>query len=193
MSLVNITSNAENKSWPVAARGLCHHCAHKFDGIPVLVPIWDGTTYHLIGNYCSWNCAKSRVIETRPKRTSLTTLALFAYQISFRGRWCPERQQRKHPSTCPCHARFAGITPAGPKEDLQAFGGTRSIQAYRRGFLTIDSYDWISRFYNPRELADDNVPRHWLYTLDPIETRGMKVIPTEEDEDPIVLIKRRNV
>ena len=158
-----------------------------------MVPVWSGTLYHLRGLYCSWNCAKAHAIEqtkagTFPK--DATSLSLFAFQISFRGRHCPERT-RVHSSRCGCYSRFTGVVPAPPKEGLQAFGGNQTISEFRKGFLTIDSYEWVSRYYNPRELTrDPPIRKGYLYTLKPL--RRVRVLDAdEEEEDPVVLIKRR--
>jgi hypothetical protein len=79
---------------------------------------------------------------------------------------------------------------APDKESLQAFGGSSTIDEFRRGALTIDNYAWITRFYSPEELTPPTpVKREYLYTLKPL--RRVKVLDCEEDEDPVVLIKRR--
>lgn len=158
-----------------------------------MVPVWSGTCYHLRGNYCSWNCAKAHSIEQCkagkfPKDT--TSLALFAFQISFRGRNCKEKT-RVHSSRCGCYSRFTGVVPAGPKESLRAFGGDKTIENFRRGALTIDDYAWVTRYYSPRELTKDaRVRGSYLYTLEPL--KRVKVLDVDEEgEDPVVLIKRR--
>jgi hypothetical protein len=82
------------------------------------------------------------------------------------------------------------VVPAPPKEELQAFGGRSTIAEFRRGALTIDRYEWVTDFYNPRELMDETrIKKEYLYTLQPL--RRVRVIDCEEDEDPVVLIKRR--
>lgn len=157
----------------------------------MLVPVWRGTCYHLRGFYCSWSCAKSHATEQAkagafPK--DATSISLFAFQISFRGRHC-KHKTRVHPPGCGCHSRYTGVLPAPPKETLQAFGGSATIDQFRRGSLTIDSYEWVTRYYSPSELTrDPAVKREYLYTLKPI--RRARIIE-DEDEDPVVLIKRR--
>lgn len=156
-----------------------------------MAPAWSGTCYHLSGIYCSWNCAKSHTISKAkanhfPKH--LTPIGLFAFQISFRGRHCPQKT-RQHPIKCSCYTRYTGVVPAPDKEELLAFGGTKSIHEFRAGALTIDSYDWITRFYSPRELCPEKgVKPQYLYTMQPM--RRVKLLE-DEVEDPVVLIKRR--
>lgn len=56
--------------------------------------------------------------------------------------------------------------------------------------MTIDSYSWVTRYYSPVEkCAVPLVKREYLYTLKPL--RRTKLLDSEEDEDPVVLIKRR--
>lgn len=157
-----------------------------------MVPVWSGAHYHLRGNYCSWNCAKSHAVAQAkagsfPK--DATSLALFAFQISFRGRHC-QHESRVHSARCDCYSRFTGVLQAPHKETLQAFGGGATIAQFRRGALTIDSYAWVERYYSSMDRCREApVKREYLYTLKPL--RRVKVIDIEEDEDPVVLIKRR--
>jgi hypothetical protein len=54
----------------------------------------------------------------------------------------------------------------------------------------ISDYEWVQRFYDPVELMEGRgVKREYLYTLKPL--RRVKALEVEEDEDPVVLIKRR--
>lgn len=186
-------NNRNHDDWPRSSRYLCHHCCHGFGSVPIMVPVWSQGCYHLNGNYCSWNCAKAHVLSKAkhafPKE--VTTIALFAYQISFRGKHCGFKQG-KHPATCPCHSRYHGVLPAQDKETLEAFGGHLSITQFRRKSLTIDSYEWITRIYRPRELMKEvsHVDPKYLYTMQPI--RKVKLLDCDnEDDDPIVMIKRR--
>lgn len=57
--------------------------------------------------------------------------------------------------------------------------------------MTIEHYDWVTRYYSTRELTKDApVKRAYLYTLKPL--KRVKILdPEEEEEDPVVLIKRR--
>lgn len=192
MSVVKIIITANNiHDWPRSSRWLCGWCCHRFSTTPVMVPTWSRTCFHLGGNYCSWNCAKSDTLAKTKAGTfpnKLTAIGLFAFQISFRGRHCPQKA-RSHSANCGCYTGFTGVVPAPPKEELQDFGGTKSIKEFRRGALTIDSYDWITRYYSPRELCDNKgIKPQYLYTLQPL--RRVKLLD-EQDEDPVVLIKRR--
>ena len=148
-----------------------------------MVPVWRKDTYHLHGNYCSWNCAKADLIlKAKAFPKDLTSLAIFAYKVSFRGR------QGEHPAS---DSRFSGVVPAAPKETLRAFGGHHQIGQFRRGFLTIDSYHWVTRAYRPRELnhVPPNADKRYFYTLQPL--RKTVVLDPDDEDDPVVFIKRR--
>lgn len=158
-----------------------------------MVPVWDGRRYHLRGNYCSWNCAKSDALLHARAGTfphQATALTLFVFQITVRGKHCPHKTHR-HPSSCLCFSRFAGILAAAPRETLEAFGGKMSIEHFRRNFLTIERYEWIQRLYIPtQEVRETGIPKKYLYTLQP--RRGIVVLEnSEEEDDPVALIKRR--
>ena len=158
----------------------------------MLVPVWRRDCYHLRGNYCSWDCAKADVLAKAKGRAfpdQVTALALFAFQISFRGHHCPSRE-RLHPVACLCPTRFTGVPTAPPKETLQAFGGHTSIDDFRSHNLTIESYSWVTRFYSPRDLTRTprNTDRKYFYTLQPIRKT---IVLADVEDDPIVLIKRR--
>ena len=189
---INITSdNISQNEWPRSSQHLCLHCCHLFRTVPVLLPVWHRARYHLSGNYCSWNCAKSYCLDRARAHTfpsSLTALALFAYQISYRGKHCRQKT-RAHPSDCPCHSRYHGLLAARPKETLQAFGGHLTIQQYRQDFSTIESYAWITRFYSPGDpIKTPPINPRYLYTLDPIRKT---IVYQEEDDDPVVFIQSR--
>ncbi len=158
----------------------------------MLIPVWTRGCYHLRGNYCSWNCAKADCItqtKTHAFPKDLTSLALFAFQISFRGRHCPS-SQRTHSPSCLCYTRFTGLEAAPPKETLHAFGGDQSIKAFRSRALTIESYEWVTRFYSARELVPvtTKINPKYLYTMEPFRKC---ITLREEESDPIVLIKKR--
>ena len=170
--------------WPRSSQFLCHHCCHPFTTVPVYIPIWDRDHYRLVGNYCSWNCAKSDAINrnrTRRYPVALSFIALFAYQISYRGRNCRFRST-KHPAHCNCHSGYAGLCPAPPKENLVSFGGNQSLDSFRRGFLLIERYEWIERYFDIyKPCIMKNIK----------DKRGMIQIESD-DMDIIELIRQRN-
>jgi hypothetical protein len=113
---------------------------------------------------------------------ALTYIALFAYQISYRGRNCRFRSA-KHPSHCDCHSRYTSIPPAPPKEDLVAFGGGQTLDSFRRGFLLIDRYEWVERYFD--------IYRPCI--MQGIESRKETIQIESDDMDIIALVKQRNL
>jgi hypothetical protein len=47
---------------------------------------------------------------------------------------------------------YYGIEIAKHKQSLQAFGGAKTIEEFRKGFLCISDYDWVEKgiFENPK-------------------------------------------
>lgn len=118
------------REWPRVSMDCCWYCCHQFTSIPVFIPIgWNDRKdmFYLTGNFCSWNCAKSYVIMCRytAKPSSISWLGLLCKRICFPSK------------------KFEGIRPAPPKEHLQMFGGTLSIDEFRQDSIQIKSYDDI--------------------------------------------------
>lgn len=82
-----------------------------------------------------------------------------------------------------------GIQAAQPKETLDVFGGHSTITQFRRGFLFIDNYEWVTRLYDPCvPMQEPLTCKKYIHTFEPV--RKTRILE-EEDEDPIVLIKQR--
>lgn len=102
----------------------------------------------LIGNFCSWNCAKSFVYSKGPRKPQgVHYLWLLSFLTVHRPRYCPSLSSY-HPVECPCLEIPNTIELTPPKEMLQAFGGSMSIQEFRTNSLTIDKYEWLFQFLN---------------------------------------------
>lgn len=102
---------------------LCYHCCHEFYNKPVLLPIDYNEQlkrYKVFGNFCSVNCAKSYGLEDK-------TLSKKIYLLSHMYK------QLKGPDF--------RIKPAPPKYCLKKFGGTLTIDEYRKNFTN-------NKFYN---------------------------------------------
>lgn len=137
--------------WPRATTRLCWWCSHSFDCVPCYAPCFRYSKSNVVvlhGNFCSWNCTRSWVMGRRPyaREPSVAEVGLFAYLTVHRPRFCPVDATKRHPSTCFCLDQAFSVTPAPPKECLEAFGGTVSIAEYRKHFMTIKSYSHIAKF-----------------------------------------------
>lgn len=99
---------------------LCWNCCHAYLGPVVHLPIvqYHDRSFQVIGQFCSYNCAKTFGSE---HRYDVTLLALY--------------HKRKHPGTS-----LQYIKPAPPREILRAFGGVLDIDEYRANFHTDDRY-----------------------------------------------------
>lgn len=102
----------------------------------------------LIGNFCSWNCAKSFVYSKGSRKPQgVHYLWILSFLTVHRPQHCPSVTSY-HSAECPCLKIPSTIELTPPKEHLQAFGGNMSIDEFRKNSLTIDKYEWISQFLN---------------------------------------------
>jgi len=131
---------------PRESNSLCWNCCHHFGCHPVLLPsssIAKPFSVVFRGNFCSFNCAKSYHQGARNLRSKGETthiLTMMAFLMYHRPVFCPMKTNKKHSCDCPCLNIYHGIPLAEPKETLISFGGEKTIQEYRRGFLTIQDY-----------------------------------------------------
>jgi hypothetical protein len=109
----------KNKKWPEKIDLACLWCFHRFDTIPIALPVkydeYKGT-FHLDGFYCSFNCAAAHNFDKKEhcmwERYSLLNLLY-----------------RK------MHKKFIKIKPAAPRESLKILGGYMSIEEYRNALI----------------------------------------------------------
>lgn len=125
--------------WPRKTETLCHHCCHKFDTVPVPLPMkFDPVRniYHCRGNFCSWQCSKAYNLSVTPQRgqgNRNMNISLLAYRlwVKYKSKDCVEENKK-----ILNFARFS-IDPALHKEVLTVFGGSMTIEEYRKGFFGI--------------------------------------------------------
>lgn len=139
------------RDWPSSSAYLCWHCAHPFSTVPVYLPVARDVSKNIFtfhGNYCSWNCVKAYARSLQKlKPTAAQYIALFAFLTSYRPLCCIADTSKPHPYDCPCLQNFRGLREAEPKEVLLSFGGTQSIQEYRRGFMTVTSIKHVHQYF----------------------------------------------
>lgn len=104
--------------WPESTDVLCWNCCHGFATRPVPLPIqYDERrdTFHVMGNFCSWGCAKA---YSRDYSRSIAGRGAHAMAIAL------------------LRKRLTGIieplVAAPPRVVLKAFGGYMCIEEYRR-------------------------------------------------------------
>lgn len=106
------------------------------------------------GNFCSWNCAKSYQLHVKKgqRPEGYEYLSLLAFLTHHRPSHCEANPWYPHDSACKCLDVPFFIKPAPSKECLHMFGGPISIKDYRKGFMRIERYEYVERFFrrNPR-------------------------------------------
>jgi hypothetical protein len=145
--MVKINSTANNNcEWPSKSGDLCHHCAHGFTTIPVLLPHVDKNGFiTLTGNFCSFNCGRSWLLErTKNRKENLCTFHILARRLIG-------------PST---------IQAAPSKEILKAFGGTMSIEEYRKGFAILTTWDCNFKHMQFKHLKTQHTEKKPYWKLD---------------------------
>lgn len=166
-------------AWPTDTRLHCWNCCHQFDNVPAFLPVSrDFTTgvFHLSGLFCSWNCAKA-YRYSHPQfchKDAASFLPVFAFLTSHRPRYCPNPLTRAHSCDCQCLDYSHRVIFPPPKENLQMFGGHMTIYDYRKGFMTIDDINWVTRCFTLTKQFKDKMGcfgrlRQYLYDFVPIE------------------------
>ena len=140
-------------TWPPRSSILCWSCCHTFDNVPAFYPVeldLDRNTFYFIGNFCSWNCVKAYSLKLndnrRPPGASYTSL--LAFLTVHRPRNCPNPTSNPHKYSCPCLEKFTGVQMPPKRENLQMFGGGITISEYRKDFLVIEDYAWVTNYFH---------------------------------------------
>lgn len=124
--------------WPKKTDNKCHNCSHKFDGIPVPLPMHKDTLrniYYCTGNFCSWQCSKAFNLRETPSASRGNRnmyISILAYKM-----WIKLLNNKpiiRKKTKIFCEYR---IEPARPRTDLQDFGGPLTIEEYREGFYGV--------------------------------------------------------
>lgn len=127
-------------TWPSSTNLLCHNCCYSFEGVPVPLPqSYDGLrkVYHCRGNFCSWQCAKSYNMRQTPpsgRGNRNMYIALLAHRT-----WVKYRRSKFQDDTNEPMKTYATycIHPSPPREVLDVFGGSMTIEEYRKGLFGI--------------------------------------------------------
>lgn len=130
--------------WPLKTDLLCHNCCHSFDTTPVPLPYsYDEirNIYLCRGVYCSWQCAKAFNMGNMPRsgRGNVNmNISLLAHRM-----WVKYVRDESGPQKdTGVYARLRlyttyHIEPARNRDVLRVFGGTMTIEEYRKGFFSI--------------------------------------------------------
>jgi hypothetical protein len=127
-------------NWPLSSDLRCLHCTYNFPGVPVPLPTkYDKlrNVYICTGIFCSWQCAKAYNLTFHDvnARNRGMYIALLAYQT-----WVKHKEVDKHnePSVR-SHVRrvYEGIHRAPDRRHLVDYGGTMTIEEFRKGSFGI--------------------------------------------------------
>lgn len=107
-------------SWTQKTNIYCKWCCHPFDKIPCIIPVkYFKETYYGYGCYCSFNCALADALVTINDSCIWTIKSLMMSII--------HKITGIYPNN---------LYPAPPKEVLQIFGGTYTIEQFRNKYIT---------------------------------------------------------
>jgi len=129
----------ECMNWPLTSEALCHNCCHSFTNIPVPLPYrYDKmrNIYKCRGIFCSWQCVKAYNLDTVThvgRGEVNTNIALLAYRL-----WTKYliEEGKEVVYSLQDYTRYC-ISPAPNKTKLLSFGGTLTIEEYRKGSFGI--------------------------------------------------------
>jgi hypothetical protein len=141
--------------WPASSDRLCWWCCHAFDNVPAFLPVrahLDAShgiaAFVFAGNFCSWNCVKgyAMMLEQRRKAPDgCHYIGILAFLTVCKTATPCEGAALHEMGLCECVAEYRGIAMPADREALEAFGGTVSIEEFRRGFHRIASYKNVRR------------------------------------------------
>jgi len=109
--------------YPKSTNILCWWCCHSFDKQPRFIPTrYDDIRqrYQIQGNFCSWECAKSYLINDKGNYFPCTNLHHFTSMVKK------------------IMGKTMFIKCAPPRQWLKSFGGTMTIEEFRKTFTEYD-------------------------------------------------------
>ena len=185
--------------WPSQSNSLCWYCCHPFTTIPCYIPYYRDireAVFYFLGNFCTWNCAKAYAINFQgiKRKEAIHYVSLLAFLTSHRPRYCPDTTN--HTGLCECVSSYSGVQLPLPREKLQAFGGTISIEVFRKDMLSINDISWVvDNFYNHKNMYafvysiypciyDDTPSQTTREKQTKKKNKKQKWVPPIEDEEP---------
>nr|QFG73976.1 MAG: hypothetical protein [Megaviridae environmental sample] len=105
----------------------CWWCCHDFDNIPIYLPqSKTGMTFHVWGNFCSFNCA-----------------CAYNHDMKDSHVWTRHHLLNQMCNLCTCDDQKTKITPSPPKEMLNDFGGNMDIVEFRHESIILEKTNII--------------------------------------------------
>ena len=131
---------SKSHDWMKTSKYACWHCCHNFEGNVVYVPhsCTSSGVYSVYGNFCSFPCAKSYLMDVNAFSCSIQLLLL-------------NRMARD------AYHFIGDICAAPPRVSLTMFGGGLSIEEFRTSSNS-SSVILMSAPFVPRIMAEESVP-----------------------------------
>lgn len=127
--LIGFTYDNKTQTWPRKSSIYCFWCCHPFDNPPCFIPVNYKNEnfkniFYVYGNFCSFNCTKSYIIDTRENNWNKNLELLnFLYRKLYK--------------------RDEQIINAPHKKLLKIFGGYMTIEEFRSTFNKNINYNII--------------------------------------------------
>ena len=128
-------------SWPMTSPYACWYCCHSFDNTPVGIPaILTNYVFRCYGNFCSYNCAKRYLCPLKDDEDDMASMQ--SSNDIFKGDDQGEKLQLLellyHLET---DADMDEPIKTAPRRlILKMFGGTKTIDEFRKSFKTNTTY-----------------------------------------------------
>jgi hypothetical protein len=124
---VSIPKICRISKWPTDPETWCWHCCHPCGRPPIPIPVaYDikKNVFTVRGAFCSWGCLKA---YSRDGYSSHRSSTMAMHVAIFRKRCQPGR-------------KLEHTVPAPPRGLLKVFGGTLTIEEFRKASLDGDTY-----------------------------------------------------
>ena len=156
----------ERSEWPSSSLFQCWWCAHTFENVPAFLPVdYDEATgaFLFSGNFCSWNCVKTYALQLEKNRhaaapPACSYIGLLAFLTVIKPMKCISSDLHEL-GLCDCVAEYRGVGLAKSREVLKSFGGTVSIDDFRRGFHAISSHAAVMDLFLRRDVITKTMAR----------------------------------
>jgi hypothetical protein len=113
--LTDFEEKGKRGEWPISTSVHCYWCVHRFDTQPVGLPVkFSGDAFHVIGCFCSLDCACAYNFATNRDSTD-ECLSRYSLINALSGRMGLDRN----------------VQPAPDRLALSIFGGHLSIEEFR--------------------------------------------------------------
>jgi hypothetical protein len=130
-----------SETWPLTSPYACWYCCHTFDTTPVGIPaILTNHVFRCYGNFCSYNCSKRYLCPSKDDEDDMVSMQ--SSNDIFKGDDQGEKLQLLellyHLET---DADMDEPIKTAPRRlILKMFGGTKTIEEFRRSFKTNTTY-----------------------------------------------------